>query len=529
MPFVKVPSAGTIGVIKDVAQHELPLGAWTDARNMRFRKRSAVQFFGHGPSHGAPAVVPYHILQLNIGAASYWMYAGAEKIYAATITNGQAVHTNLTRQETGEDDDDPVDVDYSGERNAWTSTLLSGIPILNPGNEVDPPQQWNLDTESRCKVLDNWPANTFCKSMRAYRNFLIALNVTKGEQNYPFMVKWSSPADPGGVPATWDQTDQNAEAGEYDLAEGGDRIVDGLQLRDSFMIYKEQSVWRMDYIGGQFVFSFRKVLGLSGAMNRNCIVELDGVHFVLTGSDVVVHDGQSATSVLDDVARDALFQDMDTDFNHLSFVFKNPFLNEVFVCYTSIGGTAPDKALVWNYKDKTVTYRDIPNLNHANYGKVDNSLGESWASDNDPWESDLTAWNQPDNVPNLARVLMASDDKQLLLLDAAATFNGTPIESYLERRGLSFDADDFSKRIVSIRPRITGTPGGTVIVKIGGHRTDPAADPEWDAEVEFVIGEDIAVDCLVDYRYPAIRFEAGTATSWRLDSYDFDVQRGSKW
>jgi len=523
MTRVPVPNAGAIGVIKDLAQHGLPLNAWTDAKNMRFRKRSAIQFFGHGPSYDKPVVVPYHVVQLNIGAASYWMYAGAQKIYAATITNGVAVHTNLTRQTAG------ADVNYAGKPNAWTSTLLSGIPILNPGNDVDPPQQWNQDPASRCKVLDNWPANTVCKSMRTYRNFLIALNVTKSGQNFPFMVKWSNPADPGGVPTTWDISNQDAEAGETDLAEGGDRIVDGLQLRDSFMIYKEQSVWRMDFTGGPFVFSFRKVLGVSGAMNRNCIVELDGVHFVLAGSDVVVHDGQSATPVLDDVAREALFQDMDTDYNDRSFVFKNPFLNEVFVCYTSIGTTAPNKALVWNYKDRTVTYRDIPDLNHASYGKVNDSLGDSWAADPDTWESDITKWNQPDNVPNLARVLMASADPDLLLLDSAATFNGKPIESYLERRGLSFDGDGLTKRIMSIRPRITGTPGGTVIIKVGGHMTDPSADPEWTAEIEFVIGEDIAADCIVDWRYPAIRFEAGTATAWRLDSFDYHVQPGSKW
>jgi hypothetical protein len=31
----------------------------------------------------------------------------------------------------------------------------------------------------------------------------------------------------------------------------------------------------MDYIG-TYVFRFSKVLGTSGAMNRNCIIELDG-------------------------------------------------------------------------------------------------------------------------------------------------------------------------------------------------------------------------------------------------------------
>jgi hypothetical protein len=523
MTRVPVPNAGAVGVIKDLSQDKLPLNAWTDASNMRFLDGSARQFLGHGPAYDAPVVEPLHVLPVTVGADVLWLYAGAQKVYVVSAATGEAVHTNLTRQTAG------ADVNYAGKPNAWTSTQLSGIPILNPGNEVDPPQQWNLDARTRLKALDNWPANTFCKAMRAYKNFLIALNVTKGKTNLGYMVKWSSPADPGGVPLTWDPADATQDAGEYDLAEGGDRIIDGLQLRDSFMIYKEQSVWRMDFTGGPYVFSFRKVLGISGAMNRNCIVELDGVHFVLTGSDVVVHDGQSATPVLDKVARRALFQDMDAESNDRTFVFKNPFLNEVFVCYAAIGSNVPNKALVWNYKDRTVAYRELPNLNHAAYGPVSNSLSDSWASDSDPWESDLSAWNAPGFVPNLARVLMASSDKELLLLDSSATFNGVPPASFLERRGIALDEGEYTKRITGIRPRITGTPGGTVLVRIGGHNADPEADPDYVTEVEYVIGETTQIDCMVDYRYVAIRFESGTATQWRLDSYDFDMQLGSRY
>lgn len=523
MSKVTIPKVGSVGVVKDIAQSELPAAAWTDAKNIRFRNGAARQFLGHGRVYGAPAIEPYHVLPVQVGAQSYWLYAGERKVFATTITNGVPVHTNLTRK-TGADD-----VNYKGKPNAWTSTLLSGIPILNPGNEVDPPQQWNLDPATRLKALDNWPANTFCKSLRAYKNFLIALNVTRNGQNLPYLIMWSSAADPGGVPATWDKSDQNQDAGEYDLATGGDRIVDGLELRDSFMIYKEQSVWRLDFVGGQFVFGSRKVLGMSGAMNRNCIVELDGVHFVLTGSDVVVHDGQSATSVLDETAKEALFQDMDTAYNDRAFVFKNPFLNEVYVCYVAVGGMAPNKALVWNYKDRTVTYRELPNLHHAAAGPVDNTLSDSWSSDNDGWDTDLTTWNQPGSIPNLVRVLMASQDSALHLLDSASTFDGVPVQAYLERRGLSFDDAEYTKRVSSIRPRIAGSPGETVLVKIGGHQTDPNADPEYALTMPFVIGETIQLDCMVDYRYLAIRFESGTASTWRLDSYDLEVARGSRW
>jgi hypothetical protein len=519
MPKVTIPNCGSVGVIMDLSAHELPANAWTAANNMRFLDGSCRQFFGHGPAYGAPAVVPYHVLPVNIGQNVYWLYAGASKIYATTVTNGNAVHTNLTRQTAG------ADVDYSGKQNAWTSTNLSGIPILNNG--IDPPQQWNLDPGTRCQTLTAWPTGYTCKSMRAFKSFLIAMGINKAGVDRPFMVKWSSEADPGGVPGSWNEADQSNEAGETDLAEGGDYVVDGAQLRDSFIIYKQRSIWTMDYIGGTFVFSFRKVLGQSGAMNRNCIVELDGLHFVVTASDVIVHDGQSANSVLDKVGRRALFQDMDVAYNDRTFVFKNPFLNEVYVCYVSIGATVPNRALVWNYVDKTVAYRDIPNLNHANFGAVDNTLGGSWGADNDSWESDLTAWNGPDFTPYQTRVLMASNDQALFMLDASATFNGVQPKAYLERRGLSFGDDDYTKRITGIKARIAGNAGQTVTIKVGGHQTDPFADPEYPAQFDHVIGQTVRADVFVDYRYPAIRFESGTAAQWRLDSWEATFQAGS--
>ncbi len=523
MPMVKIPNAGSVGVVKDLSQHELAPNAWTDANNIRFLDGYCRQFFGHGTVYDVPTVTPYHVMPLNIGGVRHWLYAGAGKIFDVAISGGVAAHRNVTRQTAG------VDVDYAGAQNAWTSTSLSGIPILNAGNAVDVPQRWDLGPASRFVPLDNWPANTYCKSIRAYKAFLIALNITKGSNNLAFMVKWSGLADPGGVPLNWDPTVATSEAGEADLAEGGDQIIDGLQLRDSFMIYKEQSVWRMDLSGTNEIFKFSKVLGLSGAMNRNCIVELDGFHFVLTNSDVIIHDGQSPVQVLDKVARRALFQDMDTVYMNRAFVFKNPFLNEVFVCYASIGNTVPNKALVWNYKDKTVSYRDIPNLNHANYGTIDTSLGGSWASDSDSWDSDLTAWNGASFTPDTARVLMASDDTQLFMLDAAASFNGVAPVSYLERRGLSFDKGDKLKTIMGVRARIQGNAGQTVVIKIGGHNTDPYADPEYPQVMTHTIGSTIAADGIVTYRYPAIRFESGTAVQWRLDSYDFDVKEGAKW
>ena len=520
MPLIRVPNAGLVGVNKDLSQHELPPAAWTDARNVRFLDGYAYQFYGHGEVYNSPSIVPRHLIPVVVGTQRYWIYAGLAKAYAVTISGGVAVHTNLTRQSGG------VDQDYSAQPNSWTSTLLGGIPILNNG--IDPPQQWDLNLANRMTALANWPANTTCKVLRGYKNFLVALNVTKAGANFPFMVKWSHPAEPGGVPLTWDPADATKDAGEADLAEGYDPIVDGLQLRDAFMIYKEASVWRMDYVGGPYVFRFSKVLGTSGAMNRNCVVEVDGWHFVLTGSDVIIHDGQSAQSVLDKQTRRWLFQNIDVDGADRCFVFKNPFFNEVFVCFPSVGHEVPNLAVVWNYKDRTISIREVPNIHHAAFGPVDNGLIGNWAQDSAPWASDLTLWDGPDFVPSTARCLMGSEANKLYMLDSSASFDGVIPQAYLERRGLSYDAPEAMKLVRGIRPRIVGNTGDTVKIRIGG-QTDPWAEPQWGPTMDHVIGQTVANDCFVSGRYIAVRFETGSAYQWRLDSYDLDIETAGMW
>lgn len=514
MTIQHIPQVGQYGVNRDLSAHELPINVWTDAKNVRFLDGMVVASPGYTSIYNPPSVVPYHVLPVNVSGSRYWLYAGSGKVYCV---NG-STHTNITRASGG---------DYTAVPNSWTSCSLSGIPILNAGNTVDPPQSWGLNPASPLTALANWPASTYCASLRSYKQYLVALNVTKSATNYPYMVKWSHPADPGAVPVSWDQTDTTKDAGEYDLAMGGDIVVDGLSLRGSFMVYKQQSIWRMDYIGGVYVMSFTPVLGTSGSLARNCIAELDGQHFVVTGQDIIVHDGQSAASILDKQSRRYFFANLDSDNYGRTHVVKNPFFNEVLVCYPEAGQAAPNMALVYNYVDKSVSFREIPATYHGNTGLVESGLTGTWASDSASWASDTTLWNQVDYTPDAARVVLASSTQKLDLLDASATADGTTQTVYLERRGMVFGAPDRRKLIRGIRPRISGATGETVIIKVG-YADTPYDDPVYIA-MTYVIGQDVAANCLVDGRYIAIRFESGTAMQWRLDSYDVDVSIGGMW
>lgn len=507
MSKIEVPNCGALGVIKDLSVHELPVGAWSDARNIRFLDGYAYQFLGHGQVYNTPAFAPQYLMPINVAGVRYWLYATATKQFVVTNTGGAAVHTDITHV-----------TPRAGAVNQWTGGVLGGIPVLNAGDGTVP-MYWDQILAHKFVDVPAWPAGVSAKVIRTFKNFVIALNVTKAGVNFPFMMKWGHPAVPGSLPSTYDEADATKDAGEFDFAEGQDPVIDGLTLKESLIVYKEQSAWRVDYIGGTFVFSDKKIFGMSGILNRNCAVEFDTFHFVVTGSDIVVHDGFNATSALDKKARRYFFQNLDVTNKGMVFCFKNPFLNEIFVCYPSIGATSCDTAMVYNFVDRTVSFRFMPNVSHAAYGPVDNTLGGSWDSDSAPWDSDLTAWNGPDFTPDTVRVIMGSADIKLFMLDASASFDGAIPVAYLERRGMSFGDPEHFKTVTGIRPRITGNVGETVVIKLGG-AMDAYADPTYET-FTFRIGVDREADMIVSWPYIAVRFETGSAFQWRLDSFDF--------
>lgn len=503
-------AVGAVGVVKDIAATELPPNAWSDAKNVRFLDGSAMQFLGHGEVYLSPSAAPQYVMPANVGASRYWLYATANKQFAVSNASGASVHTDITHA-----------TPRVGTVNAWSGFVFGGVPVLNAG-DGKAPMYWNQNLGTKFQDLPAWPANTSCKVLRQYKSLMVALNVTKSGVNHPFTVKWSTNAVPGSLPSTWNEADATQDAGEFDLAEGQDAIVDGLGLKNSFIVYKESSTWALDYVGGAFILQSRKVSGMSGLLNIGCAVEFDigfgACHFAVTGSDIVIHDGNSAQSVLDKRARRFFFQNIDVENKGKVFVFKNPFLNEIMVAYPEIGQASCTQALVYNYVDKTVSFRSLPNVNHAACGPVDNSLAGNWNQDSAPWDTDLTAWNGPDYTPDSVRVLMGTVNSKLFLLDSSASFDGAIPDAYLERRGLSFDAPDRIKLVTGVRPRIVGNKGGTVIVKVAGMEM-PDDEPVWETST-YTIGETLQCDVMASGRFVAIRFETGTAFSWRMDSFD---------
>lgn len=516
--------AGGLGLIQDERPFELAPAAWTDLRNMRFRNGAAERIAGYTAAYDPPQIAPYCLFYVP-GAQAFWLYAGLNKVY---VTDG-ATHADVTRASGG---------DYSATADLnWTGGVLNGIAVLNNG--VDPPQYWaTASLATRLDVLANWPASTKCGALRTFGPFLVALDVTEVGTRYPQMVRWSHPADPGTVPISWDYADTALDAGRTVLAETKDACIDCATLRDVNIIYKEQTCYTMQYIGGTQIFRFPKLFDNVGAMSRRCAFEFfSGQHIVRTIDDVVVHDGQQARSLLTARMRRTLNNDTDPMKYRRTFLAANWPDDEILVCYVPVGNEFCSKALVWNFREDKISFRDLPNLAHIESGTVDVTPHDptTWDAYVGKWDTSQRIWDLTNLDPTKRQLLSAAPlATKLYVMPTGLTADGAGYNAFLERQELSLpDANGNPDRVTfkqirAIRPYISGQRDQVVQVFVGAHE-DINAPVQYKGPFAYVVGQTDWIDCTVYGRLAAVKFLSTAGFDWRLSGYDIDfVGRGAR-
>ncbi len=517
--LIPFDEAGAVGILSGVPPHEVPQGAWTAGQNARMVDGAVHKFLGYQQVFNPPSVAPYWLLRTKTATAYYWLYASLTKVY---VTDG-AAHFNITRQTAS------VDVDYTATSlRRWNGGVLGGIPILNNG--VDDPQMWNpVGTGQRLQLLSNWPASTKAEIIRTFKNYLVALDITKGSTRYARMIKWSHAADPGAVPSSWNEADPAVDAAESELSETSDLLVDCKPLRDFNVVYKEGTTWAMQYIGPPYIFRFSRLFGEFGLLTRDCAAEFFGKHFVVSRDDIVVHDGQVAQSIFIKPERKkmaaALFGSIDTTNLNRCFVVRLLSKSEVWFCYPEAGATYCNKALIWNWRRDTLSIRDLPNVNFMRDGIISEGATTTWDADSDTWNSDTTLWDQAAYSAANAELLAAgTNDTRLYRFDITDQGNGVDFTSYVERTQIPLGEKRLGVTqryfIKEVWPRMTGS--GPVNVYVGGQESITAG-VTWAGPFVFDPATDKRVMCSVNTPLPAIRFESTGNVSWTLEGFSLEV------
>ncbi len=498
------------GVTFDTPAYDLPMDTWSSIKNIRFNDGKTEKCTGEAPVFGTPSTSPNWLTTVNYGANYYWIYSSVTAVYVTDMADN---HYNIT----------PASLTAGDVDMNWNGGLINNIVVMNNGAQA--PIWWTGDTGSVMTVLPNWTAGYTAKVVRPYKSYLVAMNVYDGSAQLYDQVLWSDAAAPGYVPDSWDVSDPTKDAGQTELSDTPGEIIDGLQLSDTFIIYKQKSCYSMQFVGGQYIFKFRKLFENIGALSTDCVVNIPGrQHLVLTSDDLILHDGVSFKSIIDNRVKKWLFSVINQDYYDRSFIVPNYEDNEVWVCVPTGSNEYADTAIVWNYDEDKFGFRDLPEPRFIAAGVVDPSESNKWDDDSDSWASDQTFWDERTFSPT-ASSLLIGDRASIQFLEAnkTNTFDGDVFQSYAVRESMPFlDRHNF-KLIKSVYPRFESTSQATVKIRIGvqDHATDSI---DWGTEQDFIIGVDDKVDVLMKGRYVSFQVLSDTDINWKLNTVDFEVE-----
>lgn len=498
-----IPNLGQFGIIKDASAEELPENAWTDGRNVRFRNKCAERFGGEA-SLFTPA------------EQRYWAYC---------LTKGGGDNVLVTVGSTDGVWDGNTDQDISGSaQTAVTDKVvgdeLSGIVVYT--NRADPPQYWAGDTGTPFAAIPDWPANWLCQSIRAYKNYLVALGIYNGTDELGQMIKISAAADPGAVPTAWTPANTN-DAEERDMP-GKGVTIDSLLLGTRLIIYKSESYGYLQFIGGSEVFQTDVISQDYGMLAPNCAAQFPGGHIVLASGDVYIHSGGLPTPILEDRMREWLFSKIDTDNRNRCFVVTNPRMNEAWICYPEQGRDNCTSALVWNWKDDEFSIRELSETTYGTSGVLPFVATNTWESQDEQWDSDNFTWANSDFSQTEKRLVMVRQEVQdIVAMDQNYTIKNDPATlCYIERHGYNFGGDPWAlKTLKTLFLRLDAVTGVEFLIYFGSQQTSNSPIV-WQPPVTYVNGTDLKVDAFSTGRFNAIRIECRDASPWRLRSFDVE-------
>lgn len=529
MAIIPFNNIGSLGLITSLDSENLPADnktgfAWSDIKNMRFKNGNVQKMAGYSPLID-PAITPYYTTRISdISGASHYVYCGLNKVYVRY----QSSHYNLTRQTTG------TDVDYNATiYDKWNTCVLNGLLILN--NKNDTPQVWSpIDRNTRLVNMSNWPTGYKTEVIRSFKAYLIALDVTNNSGTRDTnKVKWSAAALPAALPASWDITDPTNDAGEISLPDDG-YIVDCLELNDYNIIYKNKSTYLMTYVGGNEVFSFKKIFTNIGMLSKNCAVHINGKHFVVTNDDVIVHDGMNYSSVIDGLNRADLFDNINPNTYKNAFCVPNYANDEVWVCYPTGSAVFPNAVMSFNYKNNTWSKRTIPETPWISSGFIDLISSDKWTDlTSTTWDSMSGVWDSTNyNTSSFSLSMVVPEDDQIYLIDKAdLTDNGVPTQCFVERQNIYIADVQSIKLVKRIWPKvqkINNSSNSVINVYVGSSNTRGGA-VSWNGPYPFDINNDNKIDCFVSGRYISIKFASTSDVSWKLSGFDMEVITKGSW
>jgi hypothetical protein len=193
------------------------------------------------------------------GAYAYRDAAGVVTIFAGTKTKlymlDGTTWSDVTR----------LSGDYTlGDDNFWCFTNFGTLVIAtNYTNDI---QVFDVASDTEFSQLSATAPRA--RWVAVVNNFLVAVDTVDGDGAVGFRVRWSPIGNPAG---TWG-SDPDTQTDFQDIYDSKYSNTFVAQVGDYGVVVQGRSIWRMDYVGGDFIFDFKQMEeGRGSILSRSCV------------------------------------------------------------------------------------------------------------------------------------------------------------------------------------------------------------------------------------------------------------------
>jgi len=532
MALMPVKELGSLGVITDIPPSRLPINAFSRAKNVRFDALSVTRSPVFRTIKNTLGFDPRHVA--NIVPTT----GGFSTIVMASDTFQIREYVNGTVH----DRNGSISL-LNSSLAPYTSTSLADVDYLNRADRVP---VYRLAGGTDYADLTHWDSTWRAESLRAFGDFLLGIGMTEGSTSYNQRVRWSNLALANSIPDSWSATDTTKSAGFNDLVQLGSPLIDGLSLGVNFILYSSDQVWLMEFVGGTFIFNFRKLFDGFGVVNQNCVVEVDNKHFVLDRNDIYMHDTHTKVSICDQRVKDYIFSGMDTSKYDRCFVAHNHSIEEIMFCYVSrddmaefTNGDRCNRAAVYNYRTETWSFMDLPNVSASTTANVSSAVSYadavgSYSNAGGSYNSQASGFDQ--HLVFVAKSVssdgLSSDslygvdfvDSSTLSFPIDVAANKAP---YIERTGIDLDAQSpltGYKYITQFTPQTT-TKNSSKTFEFSFGASNLIDDaPVYETAVSFDSASRHKIDSRAAGRYLSYKMTISDTKDFNFTGFDADVQ-----
>ena len=306
----------------------------------------------------------------------------------------------------------------------------------------------------------------------------------------------------------------------------GTKIVGALVAKENILVWTDNALYTMKFVGAPFTFGFEQVGTNCGLIGKNAAIEIDGVAYWMGNNGFFSFDG--TVNTLPCSVEDYVYDDVDTTKGQQVNAGINNLFTEVTWWYPTSGSEFNNRYVVFNYGQNNA---QLP-MGNWYTGVNTNSIRTTWIDSLVYPKPYATAFNSS-NTGTFPVVQGETGLGQSVLFEHETGTDQvnpdgsvTTLTSFIQSFSFSLQPDQAEvflamRRFLPNFKVLTGNNQVTLSIK-----DFPSQDDIETALSPFIINSStLKVDTRARGRYANIKIEnTGVGESWRFGTFQVDIQ-----